>query len=129
MWTLKSDVKIVLRRHGLIVTQKTLKANQHLAEIILNDPVYNAQYGHNLEGEGKTKAQEETKTIEVTVKKKAEVTSPQPPPTSSPYVSTSTEVKTGGMNLNVSEQRPESKSKDSGQPKQGTAKEPSKGKK
>lgn len=127
MYTLKENVKIVLKRYGVIVTRETLARNQKLADMILDDPHYNAQYGHNIvKGEyhptmkvakiEKTEKTEESGTIVVNVKKKAR--KDQQPETSKPSASTSTEAATGGMTLNISEQGQPSLLKDSGQSKE-----------
>lgn len=127
MYRLKNDVKIVLKRHNVTVTQKSLAGNQHLATLILEDPIYNARYGHNLEevGDGGARATfkpnpanpkigQDAIEIQVNVKKK---------PESEVTASASTEIPSDGEDLSRSEQRPESKSQGSGLLKQVTQKE------
>lgn len=113
MWKLKEPVKIILKRHGVVVTQESLTKNQALAELILNDPSYFAAYGHNIintEGQPAKQAEEPGITIHVDVKKKAEVEKLQSEQ-SKPSASTSTPQQTDGMSLNLSAGKQESGSK------------------
>lgn len=121
MYTLKEPVKIVLKNKGVVITKESLKADQSLAELVLDNPELSIKYGHNFLFNGQPVSEKKEETIPVTMKKKVtEPESPQQPPKSMPSASTSTEAKTGGMQLNVSEQKQESPSKDSGQSKQMT---------
>lgn len=127
MYKLKNDVKIVLKRHNVTVTQKALAGNQHLATLILEDPIYNARYGHNLEevGDGGARATfkpdpanpkigQDAIEIQVNVKKK---------PESEVTASASQETPTDGEDLKQSEVKPVSKSHGSGLLKQTIQKE------
>lgn len=115
MWTLKEPVKIVLKKEGVIITRKTLDENQALADLVFNDPLNNARYGHNFkEGNYDPKAKVTPKqagnTIEVNVKKKADLKEALKLEPSKPTALTSTEVQNDGMSLNVNEGKPELKS-------------------
>lgn len=121
MYRLKEDVKIILRRHSVVVTKESLAKNQNLATLILEDPQYHSRYGHLIEEvtNGKVikpKIQPQTIghdpfTIEVNVKKK---------PESQPTASQLTETPTDGGNLIENAPKPESKSTGSGLLKQVT---------
>lgn len=110
MWKLKENVTIVDKKAGLLINSDLLAKNQSLAEIVLQDESLRAKWGHNFiqVGEHKKQPVKNELEIEVNVKKKEVVLKE-----SKAHVSTSTEAKTGGMNLNVSEGKQESKSGDS----------------
>lgn len=134
MWTLKEPVSIVLKRHNVTVNRERLKANQNLAEIILNDPIYSAKYGHLLvwsEG-GKPTGKQPPKSkdieIEVNVKKKPQIGT-EPVEISTPSASTSTAPQTDGSSLIQNAPKQESKSQGSGLLKSVQGKGNSKGKK
>lgn len=116
MWKLKEPVKIILKRHGLVITQESLARNQTLADVVMEDTVYRQRYGHNFiqtDGAGKdipAPTKPDQLDIEVNVKKKADALKESKQP-----ASTSTEAKADGMILNVKEAAPESVSQESQQ--------------
>jgi hypothetical protein len=118
MWTLKENIKIILRRHGLIITREALANNQSLAEIILNDPLYSARYGHNLVRTDDPKTPqapptiENEEVIEVNIKKKGNIMKEQGQQLDLFGDSALTFDNAGndGMVLNVKEAAPRSKS-------------------
>jgi hypothetical protein len=66
-YRLINNVRIVLRRHSVVVSPENF--NDTLAELILTDPIYSHNYGHNIEVL-------DEKTLE-RLKKRREVTQPE----------------------------------------------------
>lgn len=136
MWTLKNNVKIVLKRHGLIVTKETLAKNQALANVILEDAVYNAHYGHNLvqldtSAAQETQAREDEDVIAVNIKKKADALREQEESesaTSEDTALTFDNAGTDGMVLKFKERKRRSRSNGSRRQKAASAKDASAGK-
>lgn len=114
MWTLKDDSKIVIKKHGLVITRQSLARNQALANVVLEDHDLFRKYGHNFVQAGSGKQAPAPRpnevVIEVNVKKKADALKESGEP-----VSTSTEVQTGGGSLNVNEVKQEPRSGDTQQ--------------
>lgn len=127
MWQLKEPVKVISKKHRLIISRETLKADPGLADLVMNDPELRAKYGHNFKEVG-TKEELETGEVVIPVdfKKKAEVTG-SVSETLPESASTSTEAPNDGMRLNVSEVKPQSPSQGSQQSKQGTGNRSSQG--
>lgn len=129
MWTLKDPVKIVLKKEGVVITKDLLQKDQSLADLILNNEDYKKRYGHNLVQRGVPKEETGEITIPVTAKKKAETVTESAPVTLPESSSTLTAAPTGGMTLNVREEKPKSPSQGSKQSKHQTAAPGSRGRK
>lgn len=127
MWQLKEPVKVVSKKHRLIISRETLKADPGLADMVMNDPELFKKYGHNFKQVG-TKEELETGEVVIPVdfKKKAEVIDSESEILTE-SASTLTEVPNDGMRLNVSEVKPPSPSQGSQQSKQGTGNRNSQG--
>lgn len=120
MYTLKEDVTIFIKSHGLLITRDLLAKNQGLADVVLGDDFLRQKYGHNFLFNKKPIEQSKIKPkggieIEVKVKKKADALkeSQQAQVTSTPSASTLTEAGTGGPVLSTSEKEQPSQSSDS----------------
>lgn len=121
MWKLKDNVKIVLKRHRVVVDQKSLAANQNLAHLITEDPKYNSDYGHNLVWTGDNAPNKKTANpnanieISVNVKKKPKEEETKSEPTSSTLTEAQTDGKPSSGNAGKQESAlsdsPESKQK------------------